>query len=523
MMPVLQQRWQCAAAAHARRCAAHARHCSAVHGQFRAASTTGLLQYGPTDDDDDDDDDEQDFGESPPDWAPPLGSLLLTHAVRGVFQQPPPPPPAHVMRRLRHLAKLRGVVELEREWKALQEARARIHGDLVQGQRYQKCKRAHREGRFRWATAGDLEGSPLFTTAVLPPYSAEAAEAYAWRRFGPSHAHHMRIMQEVAEALGESYAPRRVLDLGCGPGSGLAAAAQIWPGSVRELVGVDASAAMRVAADILLAPDEEAQLALETGKANAAAKLEAPSVRLEQSLNDVQSTAPTSTPGFDLAIISSTLSELGSDIERAEAVQSLWSSLEDGGVLIIQEHGGAIGTHFTSACPQNHSTSGFLSLSIVCCLVSRSLLCFLTHRTRCFKILVTGAFAVGAAREQLLHDSGVEAATDETGVQMITPSPHLNRQCPVAAEGVGQKTPRWVNFAQRVVNTAPARQAGGRAARKEVISESTSYFAAQKMVSSTGEHHSNLWDGSSPLDCVCLFELVPLPSHRFATVQELGK
>ena len=105
---------------------------------------------------------------------------------------------------------------------------------------------------------------------------------------------------------------------------------------------------------------------------------------------------------------------------------------------------------------------------------------------------MTGAFAVGAAREQLLHDSGVETATDETGVQMITPSPHLNRQCPVAAEGVGQKTPRWVNFAQRVMNTAPARQAGGRAARKEVISESTSYFAARKTSRCNGRARAEL-------------------------------
>ena len=163
-------------------------------------------------------------------------------------------------------------------------------------------------------------------------------------------------MQEITEVLGESYAPRRVIDLGCGPGSGLVAAAQIWPGSVRELVGVDTSAAMRGAADVLLAPDEEAQLVLEAGKDDA------PSVRLEQSLDNVCSNAAKSTPGFDLAIISSTLSELGSDIERAAAVQSLWSSLEDGGVLIVQEHGGAIGTHFPTVCPQNHFSLGLPQL-----------------------------------------------------------------------------------------------------------------------------------------------------------------
>ena len=80
-------------------------------------------------------------------------------------------------------------------------------------------------------------------------------------------------------------------------------------------------------------------------------------------------------------------------------------------------------------------------------------------------------------------------AARETAVQIVTPSPHLHTQCPIAAEGLGQKTPAWVNFAQRVVNTAPARYAGGRAARKDVVSESTSYFAAQKTSHCTGASH----------------------------------
>ena len=94
--------------------------------------------------------------------------------------------------------------------------------------------------------------------------------------------------------------------------------------------------------------------------------------------------------------------------------------------------------------------------------------------------MATGAFVVGAAREQLLDETARDSAGIETDIQMITPSPHLRRQCPIAAEGIGQKAPRWVNFAQRVVNTAPGRHTGGRAARRGVISESTSYFAARK-------------------------------------------
>lgn len=320
-------------------------YCAAATAQAAAGDIAAGLQYGPIDEDDGDDDDDDD---EQTDWAPPLGTLLLTHAVRGVFRQPPPDPPVHVTRRLRHLARLRGEVELEREWKALQQAHVRAHGDPSQGRRYQKCKRAHRDGQLRWATADGCAASPLLGPAALPSYSAEAAEAYAWRRFVPSHAHHMRIMQEVSEALGQSYAPRRVIDFGCGPGSGLAAAAQIWPHSVRELVGVDTSAGMRVAADILLAPDEDNQWVFPKDGDAPAAEINAPSVRLEQSLDDALCAVPASTPGFDLAIISSTLSELSSDVERAEAVRLLWAALEDNGVLIVQDHGGAIGTCFVS-------------------------------------------------------------------------------------------------------------------------------------------------------------------------------
>lgn len=103
--------------------------------------------------------------------------------------------------------------------------------------------------------------------------------------------------------------------------------------------------------------------------------------------------------------------------------------------------------------------------------------------------LAIGAFVVGAAREQLLDESGVDSGGHDmdVGMQMVIPSPHLRRQCPIAAEGIGQKTPRWLNFAQRVPNTAPARHTGGRPGRQEIISESTSYFAARKTNHSGGE------------------------------------
>jgi len=279
------------------------------------ASSAGL-QYGPSDEDDDEEEKEEGEGEPGgyvevgegelPDWAPQLGPLLLTHAVRGVFRQPPPPPPAHVSRRLRELGRLRGTAELELEWKALCDGHEAVHGDPRQGQRYRRLKQAHRIGPLQWSileTEDAADGTsahglataaaPATATAVGAPHSAAAAEAYAWRRFVPSHAHHVRVMQETLETLGESFAPRRVIDFGCGAGSGLAAAAQVWPDSVQELVGVDNSQGMLAAADILLGPDETDHTASAEGvegtgdgegEGEGNDETVAPNVRLELSL-----------------------------------------------------------------------------------------------------------------------------------------------------------------------------------------------------------------------------------------------
>ena len=105
---------------------------------------------------------------------------------------------------------------------------------------------------------------------------------------------------------------------------------------------------------------------------------------------------------------------------------------------------------------------------------------------------VTGGFMVGAARAQLVDGTKANGAASETepGVQMVTPSSHLRTQCPIAAEGVGKQTPRWLNFGQRVYNTAPARHAGGRVARRDILSESIAYFAARKIYHNNGESHN---------------------------------
>jgi hypothetical protein len=105
---------------------------------------------------------------------------------------------------------------------ALQELRAETGGDHARGRRHQECIKAHRAGAPVWggsAAAADGGRSLLADTAVVP-YSPGAAEAYSARRFAAAHAHHMRVMGEVAEALGDGFRPARVLDFGCGSGRG---------------------------------------------------------------------------------------------------------------------------------------------------------------------------------------------------------------------------------------------------------------------------------------------------------------
>ena len=58
------------------------------------------------------------------------------------------------------------------------------------------------------------------------------------------------------QELGSDFAPLRVIDVGCGPGAGLSAAAHVWP-SIVDLVGVDSSPGMLGAAEIMLSPPDD--------------------------------------------------------------------------------------------------------------------------------------------------------------------------------------------------------------------------------------------------------------------------
>jgi ribosomal protein RSM22 (predicted rRNA methylase) len=288
-----------------------------------------------------------------------------------------------------------------------------VNGDPYQGWRHSECKKAHRSGYVAWS-----KGRTNATERIH--YSSEAAEAYAIRRFLPSHALHTRVMREIALELGGEFTPSKAIDFGCGPGAGLVAAAQMWPESLVDLVGVDSSMGMLETADVLLSPP-----------VNSENEHIAPAAWLEPDLLAALAASGGRGVAFDLAILSATLSELRSDVERAATVKALWEELAEGGVMLLLEHGGTVGGH-----------------------------------------------VVSAARRFILEnysENSVSAQKSSTWAELLAPDVHASVQCPVGAMGVGRRDPTWMHFAQFVPNRGPQRQ------REPMVSETFSYLAVRKV------------------------------------------
>ena len=107
------------------------------------------------------------------------------------------------------------------------------------------------------------------------------------------------------------------------------------------------------------------------------------------------------------------------------------ASLQPGGVLVVREHGGAV-----------------------------------------------GGLVIGAARQQLLGLPSSASSRGGGAAQMLVPAWHPCGLCPVAARGVDKKVPSWLHFGQRIDRPGPASAPRG---RENVVSEPTAYLAAQKV------------------------------------------
>lgn len=239
--------------------------------------------------------------------------------------------------------------------------------------------------------------------------SPPEALAYLATRAVPNFSVALRVLREAWAAAarakgtaGPAGRPTSVLDVGCGPGSGLLAARTLWcepggkeeeengegggKGALRRLDGVDHSGAMRDLTKHLLAPSSAA----EEGAAPA------PTLTLHRHLPPlVQQVARTGAGHYDVVLASWTLSELPSDASRALAVQMTWALVAPtGGVLVLVEDGSPEGSRL-----------------------------------------------VRSARKLLLQDGGKEEASPSLA-RTLAPCPH-DRPCPLLSGD-------WCRFTQRV-------------------------------------------------------------------------
>lgn len=224
-----------------------------------------------------------------------------------------------------------------------EEADALLEGEAPQGQYYRNSALA----KPRWAGR-----------AASPP----EALAYLATRAVPNFSVALRVLREAGAAAaraglaGGGATPASVLDVGCGPGSGLLAARTLWGGGggrLRRLDGVDHSGAMRDLARHLLEPDavvgggqaqEQAQAQGQDGQQQPQQEPPAP-VTLHRHLPPLAQQAARTGERYDVVLASWTLSELPSDASRALAVGLMWELVAtNGGVLVLVEDGSPEGS-----------------------------------------------------------------------------------------------------------------------------------------------------------------------------------
>jgi ribosomal protein RSM22 (predicted rRNA methylase) len=170
---------------------------------------------------------------------------------------------------------------------------------------------------------------PPVPNALAPVivYDRIKALAYAAFRFPGVFACASRVFAELRMRRPD-FVPARVLDYGCGPGTGLLAIQHVWPGQMVAGAAIEPSAGMEWIAQQLLGEDLLA--------------------RVQFNRYQVEKSGDRGSGGtadkFDLVVLSYVLSELSTPTVRRKLVRTVWQRLRPGGLLVVIEPGTPVGS-----------------------------------------------------------------------------------------------------------------------------------------------------------------------------------
>jgi SAM-dependent methyltransferase len=226
---------------------------------------------------------------------------------------------------------------------------------------HEELKR-YREREIGWAPL-EKGRNRVVSPSKLLLYGPEESVAYTKKYMPGRYAHIKRCLAEVRR-LRPTWAPERMLDFGCGPGTALLAATETWgssadadtddgggykgtstggqrtpaPGALRgesfpikKYVGIDMSRSMLDAAKTMVSTLSVAGLPLLD-------------CTFWEDTASVAKRADRQGERYDLVVASYTLSELGSDQLRQRANRLLFELLSDDGVLLLVEDGSPKGS-----------------------------------------------------------------------------------------------------------------------------------------------------------------------------------
>lgn len=186
----------------------------------------------------------------------------------------------------------------------------------------------YRNKSLQWGHKLSSKEKPTEIRAYGPEETIAYSFYYMPGRYGLLH----RVFTELSN-IAPDFAPKRIMDFGCGPATAAAAAYEIWGAKAEKYTGVDISQSMVDAAKIMTRSTIR-DCAFYTSNSEI----------MKRMLNTGER--------FDLVVASYTLSELPNDPSKRIATQMLFETLDVGGYMIILEPGNPYGSHNTRTARQ---------------------------------------------------------------------------------------------------------------------------------------------------------------------------